>query len=254
MAIYKEQSDIKILREAGRRLASILDEVAKDIRPGVTERELDKKARELIEEGGDTPAFLGYSPDGASKQYPATLCVSVNDEVVHGIPNNRALKDGDVVALDIGLSHDGVITDMAKTYAVGKVSKSATRLISATRISLEEGIKATHVGGHVGDIGYAIEAQIKKAGFKVVSELGGHGVGKKVHETPFIPNFGTRGKGAALVLGMALALEPIVTEGSPEIKLASDGYTYKTKDGSIAAHFEHTILITKRGAEIITKQ
>lgn len=254
MAIFKSESKIKILKEAGRRLAFVLDEVAKHIKPGITELELDRKAQELIEKGGDTPSFLGYTPGSAEKPYPATLCVSVNDEVVHGIPNDRAVREGDVLSLDIGLKHRGVIVDMAKTYAVGKVSDVATRLISATDKALREGINAARAGGRIGDISHAIGESIKKSGFSIVRELGGHGVGDKVHESPFIPNWGSKGKGEALEEGIVLALEPIVNEGAKDIFLADDGSTYKTKDGSLSAHFEHTILVTSAGAEIITKQ
>lgn len=254
MAIFKEQSKIETLKEAGRRLAFILDEVAKEIRPGVSERELDEKARKLIEEGGDTPAFLGYTPQGAHEAYPATLCVSINNKVVHGIPTERQLEEGDIVALDIGLKHGGVIVDMAKTYAVGEVSDEAKRLIRATEDALREGIKAARAGGRLGDIGHAIESRVLKDGFDVVRELGGHGVGNKLHEGPFIPNWGMKGKGEKLVEGMVLALEPITTAGAPDVKIIDDGYTYVTKDGSLAAHFEDTILITPQGPEIITRQ
>ncbi|OGZ10895.1 MAG: type I methionyl aminopeptidase [Candidatus Lloydbacteria bacterium RIFCSPHIGHO2_02_FULL_51_22] len=253
MAIFTSGNDIQTLKEAGRRLARILDEVAKDVRPGVTEKELDEKARRLIEEGGDTSAFLGYTPRGAKEPYPATLCVSVNDKVVHGIPSARPLKEGDIVAIDIGLSHEGIIVDMAKTYAVGRVSPDAARLIAVTEESLAAGIAAARARGHVGDIGHAVETLVQNAGFEVVYELGGHGVGKKLHEGPFIPNFGTKGRGEKLTEGMVLALEPIVTLGSSDIELDEDGYTYTTKDGSLAAHFEHTILLTEKGAEVITK-
>ncbi len=252
MAIFTDRNKINDLKEAGKRLARILDEVAKGIRAGVTERILDRKARELIEKGGDTPAFLGYTPRGAKRPYPATLCVSVNDAVVHGIPSDRALKDGDIISLDIGLVHKGVVVDMAKTYTVGAVPLEVRRLISATEDALREGISAARAGAHVGDMGAAIEASVERDGFSVVYELGGHGVGNKVHEGPFIPNYGVKGKGEKLVAGMVLALEPIVALGSPEIKLDSDGYTYKTRDGSLAAHFEDTILITEKGAEVIT--
>ncbi len=253
MAIFTDKNKIETLKEAGRRLASILDEVAKDIRPGVTERALDTKARELIEKGGDAPAFLGYTPDGAETPYPATLCVSINNKVVHGIPTDRKLREGDIVALDIGLRHDGVFVDMAKTYAVGEISDEAKRLIATTEDALREGIKAARVGARLGDIGHAIESRVEKDGFEVVHELGGHGVGNKLHEGPFIPNWGMRGKGEKLVEGMVLALEPITTAGSSEVEIVDDGYTYVTKDGSLAAHFEDTILITEKGAEVITR-
>ena len=251
--IIKDKKEHDTLKEAGRRLAFVLDEVAEKIAPGVTEKELDAEARRLIEKGGDTPAFLGYTPRGAEKPYPATLCVSVNDAVVHGIPTDRPFREGDVVALDIGLVHDGIVVDMAKTYLVGVVSDKIKKLVSVTEESLTAGIAASRAGGRIGDIGHAISSVVEGAGFEVVYELGGHGVGNKVHEGPFIPNYGKKGRGEKLVLGMVLALEPIVAAGEPDIVLADDGYTYKTKDGSIAAHFEHTILITEKGAEIVTR-
>lgn len=253
MAIFTDKNKIKTLREAGRRLSFVLDEVAKEIRPGVSERELDKKARELIEKNGDSPAFLGYTPEGSQEPYPATLCVSINNKVVHGIPTDRKLEEGDIVALDIGLKHNGIFVDMAKTYAVGEIFDEAQRLIATTEDALREGIKAARAGGRIGDIGHAIESRVLKDGFDVVRELGGHGVGNKLHEGPFIPNWGTKGKGEKLVEGMVLALEPITTAGSPEVEIIDDGYTYVTKDGSVAAHFEDTILITSQGAEVITK-
>ena len=179
--------------------------------------------------------------------------MSVNDAVVHGIPGDRAFMERDIVSLDIGLVHKGVVVDMAKTYTVGEIPEKVRRLISATERSLREGIQAARAGAHVEDIGAAIESSVERDGFSVVYELGGHGVGNKVHEGPFIPNYGVKGKGEKLVVGMVLALEPIVALGSPEIKLDAYGYTYKTKDGSLAAHFEDTILITEKEAEVITK-
>ncbi len=253
MTLIKNKKDIKSMRESGRRLARVLDEVASHIAPGATPRELDAIAERLIREGGDIPAFLDYRPDGAAIPYPATLCVSVNSQVVHGIPGNTPLSEGDIVAVDIGLVHEGFVSDMARTFAVGGVDDTAQKLINITRAALAAGIKAACPGGHTGDIGEAIEGVVKSTGFSVVRELGGHGIGRRVHEDPFIANFGEAGTGVELQSGMALALEPIINEGSPDVALAPDGYTFETRDGKRSAHFEDTILITDKGAEVLTK-
>ena len=199
--------------------------------------------------------FLGYTPEGAPRPYPATLCVSINDEIVHGIPNesDKVLKEGDIVGLDLGLSHDGIIVDSAITVPVGKVSDESVRLMRATKDALDAGIAAAKSGAHIGDISHAIQQEIEQSGFRVVRELGGHAVGDKVHEEPFIPNYGRKGEGELLTEGMVLALEPISAAGKAAVVVAPDGYTYRTKDGSRSAHFEHTILIEKDGARIITQ-
>ncbi len=242
------------LIEGGKRLAAVLEALRARVAPGVTAGELDDLAERLIREGGDEPCFLGYTPEGANRPYPATLCVSINDEVVHGIPNEsvKTLKEGDIVGLDLGLAHNGVIVDAAITVPVGEVSEGAKKLLAATDKALTAGIAAAAPGKHVGDISNAIQKVIEGAGYKVVKELGGHGVGDLVHEEPFIPNFGRPGEGELLEEGMVLALEPIATAGKAAVTLAPDGYTYRTKDGSLSAHFEHTILIEKGGARIIT--
>ncbi|HVW82942.1 MAG TPA: type I methionyl aminopeptidase [Candidatus Paceibacterota bacterium] len=247
----KEKKD---LVEAGKRLARVLDACAKAAKAGVTTEELDDLAERLIREGGDTPAFLGYTPEGAARKYPATLCVSINEEVVHGIPNEgkKVLKTGDIVSLDLGLIHNGIVVDAATTVAVGKSSKKDAELMRATEEALAEGIAAAKVGRRVGDISHAIEQVLKKAGVAVVKALGGHGVGARVHEEPYIANFGKAGEGPELVEGMVLALEPIAALGKGAIVLRPDGYTYATKDSSRASHHEHTILLEKGGARIIT--
>lgn len=254
MSVLKTQKEIEILREAGKRLAIVLDEVIKEVRVGVTEKHLNKIAEDLIIKGGDKPAFLNYTPEGASYPYPATLCTSVNSKIVHGIPEEYKLKKGDIIGLDIGLVHNGLIVDMAKTVPVGKIKEEDRELLKVTKEALARGIEAAKVGKHVGDISYAIGSYVKNnSNFSTVYELGGHGVGYKVHEPPFIANFGDRGTGEKLVDGMVLALEPIVNNGSGRIKVLNDEYTIETKDGKRSAQFEHTILITKRGTEIITK-
>jgi methionyl aminopeptidase len=252
--IISNETERQNLVEGGKRLGAVLRAVADRAVPGVTTEELDSLAEQMIREGGDEPCFLGYTPEGAGRPYPATLCVSINDEVVHGIPNelSKTLKDGDIVGLDLGLSHNGVIVDAAVTVAVGKVSDETKRLLVATERALAQGIKQAVPGNHIGDISQAIQKEIEGAGFKVIKELGGHGVGAAVHEEPFVPNFGRAGQGELIKEGMVLALEPISTAGKAAVTLSSDGYTYRTKDGSLSAHFEHTILIEKGGARIVT--
>ena len=242
------------LIEAGKRLAVVLEALRAKVAPGVAAEELDDVAERLIRDGGDEPCFLGYTPEGARRPYPATLCVSINDEVVHGIPNEsvKILQEGDIVGLDLGLAHKGVIVDAAITVPVGEVSEEVKKLLAATERALAAGIAQAIPGNHMGDISHAIQKEIEGAGFRVVKELGGHGVGDMVHEEPFIPNFGHPGDGELLSEGMVLALEPISTAGKAAVILAPDGYTYRTKDGSRSAHFEHTILIEKGGARIIT--
>ncbi len=253
MIKLKTKQEIAILREGGRRLAFILEAVKAKVAPGVKTGELESLAREMIEKGEDKPAFLGYRPDGASKPYPAALCVSVNDEIVHGIPGDRELKDGDIVGLDLGLIYEGLYTDMAITVPVGKVSSEAENLIATVEVALEAGILAAKPGGHIGDIGQAIEAVIKNNGFKVVKELAGHGVGYRPHEDPFVPNFGKVGTGAELLPGLVIAIEPMSTPGSGQIKVGKDGFTFLTKDGKLSSHAEKTIVIVETGAEILTK-
>ena len=242
------------LIEGGRRLGAILRALRAKVAPGVSAEELDTLAEKLIREGGDEPAFLGYTPEGSSRPYPATLCVSVNDEIVHGIPNEspKVLKEGDIVGLDLGLSHESVIVDAAITVPVGAVDAASMKLIAATEAALKAGIDAARPDNRVGDISHAIQEEIEGAGFTVVRDLGGHGVGDSVHEEPFIPNFGRRGAGPELVEGMVLALEPISSAGKASVTLAPDGYTFRTRDGSRSAHVEHTILLEKGGARIIT--
>jgi methionyl aminopeptidase len=242
------------LIEAGKRLAAILRALKAHAKPGVSKEDLDTLAENLIRDGGDEPVFLGYTPEGATRPYPATLCVSINDEVVHGIPNEetRILKEGDIVGLDLGLRHEGFVVDAAVTVPIGKIDQKTQELLEVTEQALLNGIKEARVGARVGDISYAIEQTFKGTGFSVVRVLGGHGVGNEVHEDPFIPNIGQKGTGPRLVEGMVLALEPIANAGKGAVILAPDGYTYRTKDGSKSAHFEHTVLIEKTGTRIIT--
>ncbi len=242
--------------ESGKRLGEVLDLVAAMVAPGVSTLTLDAEAERLIRLGGDEPAFKGYTPEGARRPYPATLCVSVNEEVVHGVSNEdpRILKEGDIVALDIGLIHNGFITDTAVTVPVGKVSKEAHALMDATRDALEAAILAARPGNRIGDISFVTGEAFKGTGFSVVKMLGGHAVGREVHEEPFIANAGYPGTGQEIKAGMVLALEPIANAGKAAVTIAPDGYTYRTKDGSISAHFEHTILVEEKETLVVTRR
>jgi len=253
--IIKTSEEIEILREGGRRLAQVLSETAKLVKPGVSAMELETFAQEKIKELGDTPAFLGYKPVGHRTAFPAALIVSVNAEVVHGIPTaKKILKEGDVVSLDLGLNHKGMFTDHAITLAVGGVPKEKEKLMRVTREALYEGIGAIVPGARVGDIGHAVESYAKKNGkYGIIRTLAGHGVGRAIHEDPYVPNYGKKGTGDKLVPGMVIAIEPMFTLGSEDIIETSDGYTLKTEDGSTAAHFEHTVLVTEEGYEILTQ-
>ena len=253
--IIKNAEQRAALIEGGKRLVAVLEALRKMVAPGVSAEELDDFAEKMIRDGGDTPAFLGYTPEGAQRAYPATLCVSINDEVVHGIPNEgkKILKEGDIVSLDLGLTHEGIIVDAAITVAVGKTDAKSLALMRACDEALAAGIAAATPGGRVGDISAAIEKSFKGTGFSIVKELGGHAVGERVHEEPFIANYGHAGTGEELVEGMVLALEPIATLGKASVVLRPDGYTYATRDGSRASHSEHTILIEKGGARVVTE-
>ncbi|MBP6911744.1 MAG: type I methionyl aminopeptidase [Candidatus Pacebacteria bacterium] len=251
--IIKTKEEIEILREGGKRLGTILAKVAKKVAPGVSAVELDRYAEELIRDQGDEPAFLHYTPEGISYPFPASLCVSINNEIVHGIPDEQVLKNGDIVSIDLGLKHRGLYTDHAITVAVGNVPKSSLELMYRTREALYVGISAARGGATTGDVGYAIEQYIKDFGYGIVRGLSGHGVGRAIHEDPFIPNYGKRGKGELLRPGMVVALEPMITLGTWEAVPDANEYLYKTADGSRSAHFEHTILITEGEAEILTE-
>jgi len=249
-----DEKELNALREGGSRLARILDHVGSLAVPGVSTAHLNEVAEHMIREGGDTPAFLGYQPHGSDRPFPAALCVSINNEVVHGIPNEdpTILKSGDIVTLDAGLTHEGIVADMAITVGVGGIDPAAQTLIEAAEEARAAAIEAAVGGAMTGDIGAAVEVVATKYGFNVVEELGGHGVGHKVHEEPFIPNFGQPGTGQQLLRGMTIAVEPIISEGGGDVDLAPDGYTYITADGSRTAQFEHTILIKDGSAEILT--
>ena len=256
MIIIKTPQEIEILRECGRRLATVLHKTRDMIKPGISTRDLDIYAEKLIRDMGDTPAFLDYTPEGAEKPFPAALCVSVNDEVVHGIPNKkRILVEGDIVSIDLGIKHKGLFTDMALTAPVGTVSESSLELMAVTEQSVQLGINAAMGGNTVGDIGHAVESFVRsrKQKYGIVEVLSGHGVGREIHEDPYIPNFGKPGKGAKLIPGMVIAIEPMLNNGTKNITIDEDGYTIRTADGKRSAHFEHTILITDGEPEILTR-
>ena len=240
------------LRESGKRLARVLFALKNAVRPGITTMSLDTLAEQLIREDGDIPSFLGYTPHGARYPFPASLCISVNDEVVHGIPSDRILEVGDIVSLDLGVTHEGMISDSAITVPVGKISPEEEKLLKKTEEALLAGIRAAKGGARIGDISAAIESIGIKEGYGIVRELGGHGVGHEVHEDPYVPNYGARGTGPMLKPGMVLALEPMFNLGSDDVRIMPDGYTIVTDDGARSAHFEHTILITEGDAEILT--
>ncbi len=250
----KSKEEIEVMREGGRRHARILSDLARMTKPGVSTLTLEEEALAMIREMGDKPAFLGYKPRGAKRPYPAALCVSINNEIVHGIPNEaeRILREGDIVSIDLGLIHKGLITDSAITVSVGAIDDESRKLIDVCKRALMAGIEAAQPGNAVGDIGAAVSEVVKNTGFSLAKDLAGHGVGFSVHEEPLVPNFGKRGKGKKLVAGMVLALEPMVNAGNSEIKVSPDGYTIKTRDGSKSAHFEHTIAITEKGNIILT--
>jgi methionyl aminopeptidase len=255
MITIKSSEEIEVMREGGKRLAFILQEVSKAVKPGVSTAELNDLATALAEERGDIPSSLNYKPKGAKRAYPASICVSINDEIVHGIPNEnpRTLKEGDIVSLDMCLTHSGLVTDSAITVGVGKIDSVAQKLINVTKEALYSGIKAAKVNKHTGDIGYTVERVAKANGFTIVEDLCGHGVGYSVHEDPYVPNYGERGRGDKLRSGMTIAIEPMLNEGRRDIVIDKDGYTFRTKDGSRSAHFEHTVVITNGEPEILTK-
>jgi|ERR1035437_226271 methionyl aminopeptidase len=274
MIRIKTKEDIAILREGGKRHAEIMRALVALVKPGVETIELDRALVRLIEEtdrkyskgdklSGDKSAILGFLPYGADRAYPASICISVNDEVVHGIPteNNMVLEDGDVVSLDFALIHNGMVTDMAVTVPVGDISPELVALLETTKKALMAGIKAVKAGVRVGDVSTAIErvgrAAIpggSKKGYGIVEELVGHGVGYSVHEPPYVPNYiaGVQSENPVLPAGTVIAIEPMFNLGSKDVTIDDDGYTIRTEDGMSSAHFEHTVLVTKGGAEILT--
>lgn len=251
--IAKSQTQIEGLREAGKRMKQVVDAVLAEVRPGVPSMELERIARETTKKVEAAPSYLGFVSEKGGKPYPAALCVSINNEIAHCPPKpDKILKEGDVVSIDFGLEYKGYFMDTAYTVAVGAVDKEAQNLIDGTREALEAAIQATSEGGYTGDIGFIVEKVAKRYKLGVVKDLRGHGVGAAVHEDPAVPNFGKAGEGEKLVEGLVLAIEPIFAEKSGAMDDDTDNIGYITRDGSRAAHFEHTILITKDGVEVLT--
>lgn len=247
MIICRSAAEITRMQAANRLVAQILETLEGVVAPGVTTADLDALAEKLVRDGGAVPAFKGY------RGFPATLCTSVNAEVVHGIPSQkRPLVDGDIVSIDIGVKLDGFYGDSAVTVPVGTVPERTRELLTVTRESLERGISQVKVGGRLSDIGHAVQAWVEAHGFSVVREFVGHGIGEALHEEPQIPNYGAPGRGPRLAEGMVLAIEPMVAMGRPEVKVLRDGWTAVTKDGSLAAHFEHTVAVGADGPMILT--
>jgi methionyl aminopeptidase len=243
----KSEKEIKIMQEGGKILAEILEKIKRKVEPGVSTKDLEKEAIYLIKKKGVKPSFLNF------EGYPAVLCTSINEEIVHVLPSQRIVKDGDILSLDLGIFYKGFHTDMAITIPVGGVSEEARRMIRVTKKALKLAIKKAKIGNTLGDIGNTIQRYVEGRGFSVVRELCGHGIGRKLHEPPQVLNFGKRSKGEKLKEGMVICIEPMVTMGDWHIKRTKDGFGYETKDGSLSCHFEHTVAITKRGSIILTK-
>jgi methionyl aminopeptidase len=245
--VCRSAAEIERLRAANQFVAEVLGELEAAVAPGVTTAELDALAERLVRAGGAEPAFKGY------RGYPATLCASINEEVVHGIPSaTRTLRPGDIVSLDIGVKLKGFYGDSAVTVPVGDVPQRTLDLLRVTREALERAIEQVQVGGRLSDIGHAVQTWVEQNGFAVVREFVGHGIGEKLHEEPQIPNYGQPGRGPRLAEGMVLAIEPMVVMGMPETKVLRDGWTAVTRDGSLAAHFEHTVAVSAGGPLVLT--
>lgn len=253
MIELKSQREIEIMRQGGNILARVLSEVAAEVKPGVSLKYLDNLAEMLITGYGGRPSFKGYRPHGSKKAYPASLCVSLNHEVVHGVPDDRLIKDGDVVGLDLGVFYGGYHTDSALTVGAGNISDEAGELILATRGALDLALGKIGSGIYWGDVASAIQRYVESTGFSVVRELTGHGVGRGLQEDPFLPNYGRAGDGPLLKEGMVIAVEPMVAAGRPEVEIGVDGFVYQTRDKGLAAHFEHTLAVAKNGAEVLTR-
>ena len=244
--VIKSDRDIELMRQAGRITAEARSVARRMIEPGVTTKAINKEVFNFIRKSGAEPTFLGYCG------YPASVCISVNDQVIHGIPGGRRLREGDIVSIDVGATYKGYVGDCAGTYPCGKCSDEALRLIAATRQSFFNGIKNARQGNRVSDISAAVQEYAESQGYSVVREYVGHGVGTKMHEDPEVPNFGRPGHGPRLIKGMTIAVEPMINAGSWEVKTLPDGWTVLTADGSLSAHYENTVLITDGEPEILT--
>ena len=247
MIVVKSAAEVAVMRHACQVAARALESVAEAVRPGVTTRELDRIAEDRIREQGAVPSFLGY------RGYPASLCVSVDDEVVHGIPGRRRLEEGQIVSLDLGAIVEGFHGDLAVTVPVGRISAALARLLRVTEEALAEGIRAVRREGRLGDDSAAIQRYVERHGYSVVRDFAGHGVGRRLHEEPQIPNFGRPGDGIILLPGMTLAIEPMVNMGSSEVMVDPDGWTVRTRDHKPSAHFEHTVAVSTQGADVLTR-
>ena len=247
MIICKSPVEIEKMRDASALVADVLAELAGMVTPGISTLDLDREAERLVRAAGAEPAFKGY------RGYPCTLCASVNEQVIHGIPSKRALAEGDIVSLDMGVKKHGFFGDSAVTVPVGRVSEEAQLLLRVTQESLEKGIEQVRLGGRVSDIGHAIQTHVEAHGFSVVREFVGHGIGASLHEEPQIANYGDPGRGPRLAEGMTLAIEPMVNVGKAAVKMLSDGWTAVTRDGSLSAHFEHTVAVTANGPLVLTR-
>ena len=246
MITIKTQKEIEIIAEGGKILAKIMKELQNQVRPGITTKELDRVAETLILKSGGECSFKGY------EGFPACLCTSINEEIVHAVPSDRVLREGDILTLDLGIFYKGFHTDMAVTLPVGRVEPESLRLIRVTKKALKRGLKKVSVGNTLGDIGNTIQRYVESQGFNVVRDLCGHGIGRNLHEEPKILNYGKRHTGEEIKEGMVFCIEPMVTMGDWKIKKTSDGYGYQTEDGSLSAHFEHTIAVTKDGVKVLT--
>jgi methionyl aminopeptidase len=246
MITIKSEREMQLMRQAGKVIGRLLKLIESKVCPDVSTEELDRFAEEFIRSEGAKPAFKGY------QGFPATLCTSVNDEVVHGIPGKRRLKEGDIIGIDVGAVVDGFYADAARTFAVGKISEECEKLIQVARSALSKGIERAVAGNRISDISHAIEMVINPLGFGIVRQYVGHGIGSNLHEEPQVPNFGKPNQGPEIKAGMALAIEPMVNAGKDAVVLMSDGWTVKTQDGRPSSHFENTILINEKGNEIIT--
>ncbi len=253
MIKIKTEKEIEIMAEGGKILAKIMEKLKEAVKPGIKTKDLEKLAKELIKKIGGKCSFLGYKSSKSEKPYPACLCTSINEELVHVPPSNRVLKEGDIISLDIGLLWKGYHLDMAKTFPVGKISFEAQRLIRVTKKALKLAIKKAKVGNTFGDIGNTIQRYVQGQGFSVIRELCGHGIGKDLHEEPQILNYGKRKTGPKIKEGMVFCIEPMVAVGDWHLEKTKDGFGYKTKDNSLCAHFEHTIAIVEGKAKILTK-
>jgi methionyl aminopeptidase len=245
--VCRSAAELERMRAAGRLVGEVLTALTPRVAPGVTTAELDEIAEKMITDAGAIPAFKGYHG------YPATICASINEEVIHGIPSGqRVLREGDVLSIDVGASLEGYFGDSAITLPVGQVSEEAARLLTVTEEALYKAIDVAKPGGRVSDIGHAVQKHVEAYGFSVVREFVGHGIGQRMHEEPQVPNYGDAGRGPRLAEGMVLAIEPMVNAGKPAVKVLSDGWTAVTRDKSLSAHFEHTVAITASGAWILT--